>query len=237
MAGALVVRQKLVWVPAGWIHDRVLRQLAADVKIRYPSLAAALLDARIEGHGVATGSLNGCGPDEIRALVEAARRCYDRAFEEGSSVYMDPEQWPALLWQIAELRAMLRWDPRGEGQLDSGGIVFPSGETWRVPAWLTDLMAEQVAAGLLPDHTDRAAELLASRDTPQHEIELRRLSLAELEEIRVAAETSRESYDKERRHILKELPQSPQAEVMTTIAHAYDTLSQRLSVQGAATRD
>jgi hypothetical protein len=237
MAGALTVGPDLVWVPARWIHDRVLRQLAAEVRDAFPTLATLLLDARVEGHGVASGNLSRCGPDEIRALVAAARRCYDRAFVAGPSIFMDPEQWPALLWQIAELRALLRWKQRDEGHADGGGVMFPSGEAWHVPAWLNDLMAEQLVAGLLPEHAYLAHALLDSRDSPQQHIDLRRLDSAELDKVRIAAEPSRERYEKERRHVLRALAGTPQAEVMTTIADAYDSLSQRLSVEGAASRD
>jgi hypothetical protein len=107
MAGTLEITQELCWMPAGWVFDRMLERMAAELTAREPDLASSLLAATTEQNG---GYLDIRGFDDaaIRKLLKAADHAC-RAFErEGPAAWQGPEFHAGFMVQIRALRDMLK---------------------------------------------------------------------------------------------------------------------------------
>lgn len=110
MAGTLEISQTAVWMPAGWIFDRVLELLAEELQSADPALARILLDSRTEVTGY--GDLRQLERNKFLLIAEAAEGAYKRVETMGPTAFRDPTFYPGFLKHFRMLRDLLRNDPR-----------------------------------------------------------------------------------------------------------------------------
>lgn len=106
MAGTLEVTEELYWMPAGWVFDTVLEQMAAVLYPKEPGLAERLLDARTAANGGYL-DLRDMDQETLGLIFHAADRAYGRMKEAGAQGFVAPAFYEGLLTQFQQLRDML----------------------------------------------------------------------------------------------------------------------------------
>ena len=105
MSGTLYINEEAVWMPAGWVFDRVLELVAAELEQQDVALAAFLRAARTEAGGFC--DLRGLDAEQSRVIAQAAARAYDRLVAEGPTAFRDPTFYQGFIARFGELNELL----------------------------------------------------------------------------------------------------------------------------------
>jgi hypothetical protein len=111
MAGTLIVNERSIWMPPGWVFDNVLSDLAAELQQRVPALTARLLDGRTD-RSVGYFDCVSLDSPTLRELLHAAEHVLDRTLAAGSGSFHEPSAFPGFVRHVRDLIALLREDPR-----------------------------------------------------------------------------------------------------------------------------
>lgn len=110
MSGAINVRQGVVWMPAGWVLDYALEQIAEELAPIDVALSRDILSGRTDDGGYT--DMSAWGAMQFRALTGAAKRRYDRILQSGPTSFHDPSFYDGFIRQFSDLVTMLQHDPR-----------------------------------------------------------------------------------------------------------------------------
>jgi hypothetical protein len=113
MAGTVKLPRGRHWLPAGWVYDNVLERVAAILRSHNDSLAARLLESRIEVNGGHL-DLEKSDAETLRLLLNAADEAYRQCEADGRSSFCQPEFFPGFMQRFAEFRQILRVIVLGE---------------------------------------------------------------------------------------------------------------------------
>jgi hypothetical protein len=106
MAGTLDISENCCWMPAGWIYDNVLEQIASFIANEDNALANSLLAARTAG-GTGYLDLRCCSRRELETIVRGAQNCLDSTRKQGGKAFYDSRFYPGFINQLESLLAML----------------------------------------------------------------------------------------------------------------------------------
>jgi hypothetical protein len=110
MSGTLVIDEKVAWMPAGWVYNGVLEQIAQSLDERYAGIRQFLLEARTEFRGYC--DIQSLNIDDFNIVLEAAGRAYLKAANAGPEGFRDPKWYGPFIKHFGGLIEMLRGDPR-----------------------------------------------------------------------------------------------------------------------------
>ncbi len=114
MGGTLIINESSVWMRAKWAHNATFTGIAAELDASWPALADALRRSRTtESVGYLT--LATWSPEQMSALLAAARRALENFVREGPAAFALPEFYPTFIDAVHGLISMLEKDPRCSG--------------------------------------------------------------------------------------------------------------------------
>jgi hypothetical protein len=106
MAGTLEVTHALCWMPAGWVFDNVLENVALFVGSTNPSLASRLFEARTTmGRGYL--DLRNASAEELATVLGGVDSYLESAQEAGAGAFHDAAFFSGFVQQLQCLRTML----------------------------------------------------------------------------------------------------------------------------------
>jgi hypothetical protein len=107
MAGTFVISDDACWIPAGWVHNKVMELVANELAAEHPLVEKQMLDARTS---VSVGyvDLRTSGDAEFRAVVNAADAALAKIEKAGPTVLHDPSFFPGFVERVHELQRMLQ---------------------------------------------------------------------------------------------------------------------------------
>ena len=131
MSGTFIVNEDHAWIPAGWVFDDVLTNIAAELEHEAPKLALQLLFARAEfdralterGHpkdgplAVMPGGycdLRAIDAATFGLILRAADRAYAKLLAEDENAFYDPSHRPSYIEKFRQLKEMLHSDARAQ---------------------------------------------------------------------------------------------------------------------------
>jgi hypothetical protein len=106
MAGTLEITETLCWMPAGWVYDNVLRDLATSLQAANSPLSCLLLSSITEENG-GYCDLRDCEGVQLRQLICAARTTYSSTAQKGPDAFGDPRFYAGYMEQFQQLIEML----------------------------------------------------------------------------------------------------------------------------------
>ncbi len=118
MSGTLVIKEKIAWMPAGWVYDGVLELIAEAVDDRHPELRRFLTEARTDYRGY--GDVRKLSSEEFSMLLAAAGQAYSEAAAAGPSSFHDPKGYGPFVKHFGALIELLRADPRAALSQNTG---------------------------------------------------------------------------------------------------------------------
>jgi len=161
MSGTLKIQDDVTWMPASWAFDEILDRIAAELIASEPSLATALREAMSDHGGY--GDLRELSDEQFHPLLAAARLSFSTVVWAGPQRYGEPEYYQGFMAAFAELKALLRADPRSGEPVRTGRLLLSDMASWTAPSWAFDLVLERMATAVQADHRALTTLLMSRR--------------------------------------------------------------------------
>jgi hypothetical protein len=146
MSATLLIREDAVWMPTDWIFDRAIKQVSVLVQALDADLWARL-SRSVSPRGLPHCDITALPAPGMKRLAHAVQTTYETNWLAGPGSFHDADQFSYFMWQLSDLKALLRMDQRVEslaGHVLRVSICAQVG--WEGPIWIADAAIEHLAA-------------------------------------------------------------------------------------------
>ncbi len=111
MAGTFVINETDDWLPASWVFDNAMEEMARHIALDNSELAQELLDARTS---TSMGYFDLRQRDSLSVMLihKAAKHSLQLIRDQGAGAFARPEFFPGYVSQLEKLCNLLERDPR-----------------------------------------------------------------------------------------------------------------------------
>jgi len=106
MAGTLELSHELIWMPAGWVYDNTLEQIADSIRESSPELQQRLLASLTEVNGGYL-DLQRCDSTALRTIAAGLAMVTAKVISSGPNAMHDPSFYDGYVQQLRELYSLL----------------------------------------------------------------------------------------------------------------------------------